>query len=198
MRDKPDKARDMLRQARRLPQASASPLIGMSDPARLADPLKALAALPPGMILILRPASALPDTLIRNCQRKARSKDQRLLLSSSAKGQTCLLADGRHLPERACYHRYRDSMSAAVHGEKALIAAARAGAQMVLISPVFATKSHMGGRTLGVARLAQLVTRARALGLMPYALGGITTCAHIRRLGDTGISGIAGISFLQA
>lgn len=200
MTHRPDKAIDMLRAARRLPGAGTHPLIGMSDPERLAEPFAALDALPRGAIMILRPAYSLPARHTRFYHRKARTRNQILLISSSARGQTFEIAEGRHLPEQACYRRHLDLewLSAAAHGEKALVAAARAGARLVLISPVFATASHIGGRSLGVVRLAQLVSRARQLGLMPYALGGITAIAQVQRLCDTGICGIAGIGFLQA
>lgn len=188
----------MLRGAQSLPRASTRPLIGMSDPVRLADPLMALAALPRGMILVLRPATPLPVSRIRDYRRMARRRNQSLFISSAAQGSAFPSADGRHLPSRACYHHYQGVLSAAAHDEKALIAVARAGAQRVLISPVYATASHICARPLGVVRLAHLATRARQLGLMPYALGGITTLSQVRRLRDTGISGIAGISFLQA
>ncbi|MGB6086354.1 thiamine phosphate synthase, partial [Parvibaculum sp.] len=75
-----------------------------------------------------------------------------------------------------------------------LAAAARVDA--VLISPVFPTESHPGGKTLGLIRLAQLARHARSLNLKPYALGGIITPTHISRLSGTGVEGVAGIGFL--
>ena len=64
------------------------------------------------------------------------------------------------------------------------------GADAVLVSPVFPTASHPGGRTLGLLRFARL---ARASRLPVYALGGISAASQ-RRLKNLPIAGIAGIS----
>ena len=71
--------------------------------------------------------------------------------------------------------------SAAVHNVRQLIAAKRAGFGWVVISPVFATKSHIGGRPLGPVRARALAMAARRLGLSPLALGGMSARA-LRRL----------------
>lgn len=64
--------------------------------------------------------------------------------------------------------------SAAVHNVRQLIAAKRAGFGWVVISPVFATKSHIGERPLGPVRARALALAASRLGLLPLALGGMS------------------------
>lgn len=85
-------------------------------------------------------------------------------------------------------------VTAAAHSERAVVAAARAGVDAVLISPVFATASHPGAKTLGVVRFARLARLAAEKGLRVYALGGVTP-GLVRRLAGTGTYGMAGISF---
>lgn len=75
------------------------------------------------------------------------------------------------------------------HNLREVVAGRRAGADVILISPVFATRSHRGQRTLGVVRGARL---ARAAGTKPVALGGLST-GSFRRLSGTGFVGWAAI-----
>ncbi|MGB5091786.1 MAG: thiamine phosphate synthase [Parvibaculum sp.] len=200
MHDGPDKATAMWREAARLPCAAARPLIGLSDPERLPDHARALRATPRGGILLLRPAAPLPLEVLRSLLRQAHGRNIRLIISVVKRAGHVQLADARHLPQSLLYRPYKENkpLTAAVHSQAAIMSAARSGASCLLISPVFATKSHPDGKPLGVVRLAALTRLAGSLGLRVYALGGITRAAHIRRLRDTGISGIAGITLLQA
>ena len=185
-------------------------LIAMTDPGRLPDAEAALRALPRRSALIWRAYGddANPARL-RRLTSLARQKHVLLLIA----GHSALAARtgtmGIHLPERELRRprsgpyvipRLRRhggmSLTAACHGEAAIRRAAEAGADAVLISPVFATKSHAGAKPLGLIRFARLARIAAGLGLLPYALGGIVTEAHIRRLQGTGAAGIAGIGFL--
>ena len=74
--------------------------------------------------------------------------------------------------------------SAAVHNERELRQAARAGAQLVFISPVFATQSHAGEEGLGICRARALARQARDFGLLPFALGGLNA-RSLRKLNGT-------------
>lgn len=75
------------------------------------------------------------------------------------------------------------------HNMPELIAANRAKADMVLISPVFETRSHPGTRALGLARAAWL---ARQADMPAIALGGIQK-RHARHLKPAGFHGWAAI-----
>ncbi len=77
--------------------------------------------------------------------------------------------------------------TASVHNYRELIAAHRAGVDLIFLSPVFPTRSHPGGPTLGRRRFAELALRAR---VPVIALGGIT--AH-RARSLKGAYGWAGI-----
>jgi thiamine-phosphate pyrophosphorylase len=108
-------------------------------------------------------------------------------------------ADGLHLPEWQARTGYRFDrarpgwlITAAAHSRAALIAAARAGADAALLSPVFPTRSHPVARPLGPVRFAAL---AHGAPLPVYALGGIDARAR-RRLNACGMTGFAGISGL--
>ncbi len=76
-----------------------------------------------------------------------------------------------------------------VHNGRELAAAHRVHADMVLLSPLFTTRSHPGKRALGPSRFAAL---ARASRLPVIALGGIgrRQAGMTRRLGAVGWAGI--------
>lgn len=78
---------------------------------------------------------------------------------------------------------------ATAHDLREIGRANRFGAQAVLISPVFPTRSHIGAPTLGRVRLLLLARRAR---MSAIALGGMTA----RRFRGLGIHGWAAIDGL--
>lgn len=80
----------------------------------------------------------------------------------------------------------------AAHSITEGLAARRRGAQLVLVSPVFPTRTHPGARALGPLRAA---TIARAVGLPAIALGGMTR-ARFKRLKGLGFVGWAAIDGL--
>jgi len=85
-------------------------------------------------------------------------------------------------------------VTAAAHSPAAMMGAVKAGAGAVLLSPVFATESHLqgsgaAGQTLGPIRFA----RWRRLSPVPvYALGGMSAF-RMRRLKGSGVRGYAGV-----
>lgn len=175
-------------------------LIGMTDAVRLPDPLKALDALPAGCALVWRAYGTGADaTEFQRLAVRARAKNCLLLVAGEPKRARRPGAGGLHLPERLLGRFHGNgfgAVTAAAHSEAAIHRAARAGADAVLISPVLPTQSHEGAPSLGPVRLAHLARIARALGLAPYALGGISEAHQVRRLAGTSIDGVAGIGFL--
>lgn len=185
-------------------------LIAVTDPLRLADPIAALARLPRGTALIWRAYGEHTDgARLRAVAREARRRGVLLLVAGDTRLSARPGPGGLHLPERMIKSPHTNEVhargrrpkpgfivTAAAHGETAIRAAARAGADAVLISPVFATASHPGAPALGAVRFAQLARLAAALGLAPYALGGVTDTGALRRLKGTGIAGAAGIGFI--
>ncbi len=67
---------------------------------------------------------------------------------------------------------------AKAHDRAELIAARRAGARLVFVSPVFATRTHPGARPLGPVRFGLLVRGCR----VPVAALGGMTAPRFRRL----------------
>lgn len=84
-------------------------------------------------------------------------------------------------------HANRGLKTFAVHTYRDTITARRAGAELVFVSPVFATRSHPGGRTLG---RMWAVALARAAGVPAVALGGMDAG---RMRGLRGFWGWAGV-----
>ncbi len=188
--------------ATRLKQAAGSALpalVLMTDEARLADPLPAARALPPGSAVILRHYGAAERaSLARSLAAIARRRGLVLLVGEDPALARRVGAHGIHLPERAIGRAgtvrwQRDwRITAAAHSPAALRLAAAAGADAALLSPVFATASHPRARALGPHRFAALVRHAP---IPVYALGGIDRGrAHLLR--GSGVVGIAGIGGL--
>lgn len=182
-------------QGRRLP-----PLLLMTDPKRLPDPLRAAARLPRGAGVILRAYEGRARAhLAHTLAEIARRRGLVLLIAVDAALAAEVGADGVHLPEaliaRAAAARRRADwlVTVAAHSLAALNAAAHAGADAALLSPVFRTASHPEARPLGPHHFASLVRRA---GLPVYALGGIdgTNAPLLLASGAVGIAGIGGVS----
>lgn len=76
-----------------------------------------------------------------------------------------------------------------VHNAVEISRAERAGAALLLLSPVFATRSHPGRRPLGALRFALLARRAKRPVI---ALGGMTPrrFERVQKLGATGWAAI--------
>lgn len=77
----------------------------------------------------------------------------------------------------------------AVHSRRELIVAKRDGVDAVFASPVFATRSHPGGRALGAVRLGLMIRDAR----VPVIALGRMDARQMRRLRGLGVYGWAGI-----
>ena len=186
--------------------------LALTDPERATDPYRLLANLPEGAGLVWRAYEEKPSRRqLRELSRAARRLRVSLFLAWPDRHRAMLLPVHRHLPEHCLNKPYTDGMfktvrrqspqvfvTAAAHSERAIIAAAHAGIDAVLISPVFPTRSHPGKASLGVVRFAALSRLARSLGLAVYALGGINDATKMHRLTATDATGIAGIDIFLA
>jgi thiamine-phosphate pyrophosphorylase len=178
-------------------------LIALTDHERAADPAAALNALPRGTALIWRCYGVLPGrTRVSELSRIARARGILLLIAGDGRAALRVGVEGLHFPERSLrgglgVNHGRLLLTAAAHSEAAIIRAARARIDAVLISPVFTTKSHPGAPALGVVRFARLSRLATSLGLGVIALGGVVDATALRRLTNTGAQGVAGIGFLS-
>ena len=193
--------------ARRLKPAGAArhrpplpPLILMTDAVRLPDPEPALARLPRGSAVILRHGDAAERGRLARC---LAAPCRRLKLRLIIAGDARLAANmgGLHLSEAMLRHGGRGwrllrrpgwLVTAAAHSPAAIRAAARAGVDAVLLSPVFPTASHPGAAELGPLKFAALV---RHSPIPVYALGGVSA-ATAPRLAGSGAAGFAAISGL--
>ncbi len=83
--------------------------------------------------------------------------------------------------------------TATCHSEKSLHLAAKMGATVAFLSPVFPTNSHLGQSGLGLMPAALIRKRSP---LPVYALGGITP-QNWRQLASIGFNGFGAISSLE-
>lgn len=177
--------------------------IALTDPVRAPDPYTVLATLPAGSALIWRAYdTTLTRGMIRALEHAASAGHVTLLIAAKPADARKLGSQNRHLAghQARTFRKttYTDKITTcAAHSAKEIIAAARARADAVLISPVFATASHRGAKTLGPLRFATLARLAHAKNLAVYALGGLTDDTKIKRLSGSGHHGVAGIGLYQ-
>jgi thiamine-phosphate pyrophosphorylase len=178
---------------------SLPPLILMTDRERLPGPVPVVETLPRGSAVILRhygdpEREALAFRLAAIC----RKRGLRLLIADDARLASRVRADGVNLPEARTrtppsgWRQFRRPgwlVTAAAHSPRAVVRAAQAGVDAVLLSPVFPTKSHPGAAPIGPLRFAAWV---RGSPLPVYALGGVSV-GSARRLACGGAAGFAGI-----
>lgn len=89
---------------------------------------------------------------------------------------------GAMRPQRGLHSR-------AAHSRAEALAAGRAGADLLFVSPIFATRSHPGAPALGPQRAAMMI---RGLGVPAIALGGMDA-RRFKRLRGLGFHGWAAI-----
>lgn len=150
---------------------------------RLGDSLwSAIDALPRGSGIIFRhyatPQSARLQ-LYAQVRRAARRKGLMLVVAGRPLGQGPIHRHGR----------LRGALTAPVHSRIEAVAAARAGAALLFVSPVHPTRSHPGAPALGRVRLGMMI---RGLKLPVIALGGMSE-RRWRALRALGVHGWAGI-----
>ncbi len=146
---------------------------------------EAITRLPRGAGVVLRHYGLAPAERRALFRRIARARGRRgFLLVRAGRMRLGPGEDGVHGGRRG--HGLR---TAPAHSRREAITAIRAGADALFISPVFATRSHPGARTLGPVRLGLMI---RGLGVPVIALGGIDA-RNWQRLRPLGIHGWAGI-----
>ena len=190
----------------RAPGWGLPPLILMTDDDRLPDPLTAIAALPAGSAVVFRHyAAADRESLATICLSACRARGLRLLVAGDPAMARRIGADGVHLPEwlarwgREKWRRYAGAdwlVTAAAHSPRAIRLAVRAGVDAVIVSPLFATRSHPGAPSLGMPRFAAWT---RNSSLPVYAMGGITArnAPILLRTTAVGIAGIGGLATIE-
>ncbi len=168
---------------------SSLPRIWLMTDERLGDALfAAIQALPRGSGIVFR-HYATPAVqrrqLFDQVRRLARTRRLMVILAGPPHQAQAWRADGSH-------GRHRGAMTAPVHTLAELNAAQKAGAKLLFLSPVFATRSHPGAAPLGRLRFAVLCQKAQ---IPVIALGGMTA-ARFRQIKSLGAYGWAAIDGL--
>jgi len=174
---------------RHCPSTQALPRIWLMTDERFgAGLMDAVQALPKGSGIIFR-HYATPETerraLFQSIQAIARRNGHVLLLAGPMRLARSWGAEGSH-------GRHRGAVTAPVHSFMEMRAAERAGAQLLFVSPIFATRSHPGQKGMGTRRLSNFVRQAKPPVI---ALGGMTR-ARFKALRQTGVYGWAAIDGL--
>jgi thiamine-phosphate pyrophosphorylase len=172
-------------------------LVLLTDDDRLPDPLAAARMLPRDAMIIVRARDASRRmVLAREIMAIARTRALIVLIANDPRLAAQCGADGLHLSQAQAHQaphwsalRPRWFITAAVHDMRAAVMCRFADA--LLLSPVFATRSHPNAVALTPVRANRM---AQALSVPVYALGGVTS-RNARLL--YGFSGIAAIGALS-
>lgn len=150
--------------------------------------LPSIAALPKGSGIVFRHYSldaVERQKLFLAVSKVARQNRHILVIGGASFAAPALRAAGKH-------GRVRGAITAPVHSLREARAAERAGARLLFVSPIFATRSHPHAAVLGRVRFGLLIHN---LKLPVVALGGMNA-ARARGLQSMKIYGWAGISAL--
>jgi thiamine-phosphate pyrophosphorylase len=163
----------------------------MTDERQGAQLWPALDELPPGAGVIIRHYGLAPVDR-RNLIRRIWAIAQRRQLICLTAGDSCgIRTDGIH--DRSARPTPAGQIrSVAVHDQAELLRAETVGADLIFISPVFATCSHPEANPLGQSGFERL---AQATAIPAIALGGMTA-ARGYRMQKTGAYGWAAIGAL--
>lgn len=171
------------------------PIILMTDDTRVVDWVEAVGALPAGCAVVVRHRDAhAREALARRLSGVCSARRIKLMIADDPGLAVRIRADGVHLPQRRASQiaaiktlNRHWLVTAAAHDERSARAAARVGADAVLVAPVFRTASHPGGEALGVVRLAAISGKLRSAA---YALGGVNE-ETIQSIADVPLCGVA-------
>lgn len=176
-----------------MPPRHPLPTLWLLTDQRQGDALwSALARLPRGSGVIVRHYHLpLPERrkLFERIRKIARRCGLMLLLSGPPSLARAWRADGVYGAPGKGSANSRLVHAATVHDLCEIRAAERAGADLVLLSPLFATRTHPGAPFLGRVRFAALARQSR---LPVIALGGVSR-RHEGQLALLGAQGWAGI-----
>ena len=170
-------------------------LVLMTDDRTGADWAEAVLALPRASAVVVRhrqtsARAALALRLLPLC----RARGILLLVADDLGLASRIGADGVHLPElraqiipAARRGNARWLVTVSAHSRAAVMRAGLLGADAVLVSPIFATQSHLGSTGLGMVKFSAMILGSRC---PVYALGGIDD-ETITRLGSLALAGVA-------
>jgi thiamine-phosphate pyrophosphorylase len=177
-------------------------LLFFTDPVRTPAPERVAERLPAGAAVVFR-AFGAANALYQG--RKLREFAQRrgllLVVGADQNLARAIEADGLHLPERLVADlpglriAHADWwITIAAHDKAAAKAGATAGADALVVSPIFPSASPSAHTPLGVEGLKRIIDSVKT---PVYALGGVHA-GTIKQLAETGIVGIAAVEALNA
>jgi thiamine-phosphate pyrophosphorylase len=183
--------------ARAASSLNAGVLVLITDDVRLPDARAAANALPPASLVIVRARDSKKRAERALGMRAiARKRGLILVIADDAALARAIGAHGVHLPEasgrQAAHIRAQNPgflITVAAHSLRAALAVSHADA--ILLSPIFATKSHRGAAPLTPAR-ARLI--ARGVKAPVFALGGITAQNAALLSGFSGLAAIGALT----
>lgn len=146
-----------------------------------ADPLAAARRLPRGGGIVFR-HYATPT-------RERRALWRRLRALARARGLLLLRAGATPLPGEDGTHGRRGALTWPAHDRAEARAGRRAGAKLLFVSPIYATRSHPDAATIGPRKARRI---GHGLGLSLIALGGMNARRYAR------LSGFAGWAAIDA
>ncbi len=172
------------------------PLWFFTDAARLADPRGIVARLPKNLCGVVLRHDEVPDraALGRDLARLCRARGNVLVVAGDWKLARELHA-GLHL--RGGYWRGggnfarhgKTLVTSSAHDRAQVVRAARAGVDAIFVSPMFATASHPGARSLGLVRWLLVSSGFHGARLV---LGGVSV-AKLRGIAVPQIFGLGAI-----
>lgn len=181
------------------PYCELGQLVAMTDPDRTPD-LPALSrSLPRGTIIILRHNDVADrEDIAALLRRITRQRRQLLFISGDHRLARKVGADGLHLRRADLFSMrkpWKGLISTACHDVKAIKRSREIGADFLLVSPLFSTRSHVGQKPLGLYRWIMLTSWHRRQHYI--ALGGINMNT-VGRLGALSkVSGPAGLAAID-
>jgi thiamine-phosphate pyrophosphorylase len=175
----------------------------MGDKTRLPDPSTIIADLTFGSGVIVRHTDeAVKSQIAKRVMAARHSARIKVLISDDWRLAAALRCDGVHIPEAAAktiapgFRLWRKArrrlVTTSAHGLPALIQTKKVGADLVFLSPVLPTQSHLQSKPLGRFMLALLTRRVKT----PIAaLGGINASTLVQ-LNGARVCAVGGVSLL--
>ena len=179
------------------PSCRLSPLVFMTDPNRVTDPVKTVSHLPKGTAIIYRHFGS-PDHA-RDLRDLTREREQQLLIGNDPELAKNIEADGVHFSRDATLagpKLWRDKEPDWIITMAGLKSGDYLGGfeplDALFVSAIFPSKSSSAGEAIGIEALTD---RAARLPLPLYALGGVSAGTAYDLIGS-GVSGLAAIDGL--
>ncbi|MEM1390735.1 MAG: thiamine phosphate synthase, partial [Pseudomonadota bacterium] len=170
------------------------PFLFLTDPVRTPTPEAQIMALPPQCGILFRHFGDEAEIdFIREISRILHREGRIFLIAADPDLALETSATGVHWPEKRLKsaRKWRGKFqlqTASAHSARALRAAAKAGINAALLSPVFPSNSPSAGHPLGTARFRAL---AQSTDLPVYGLGGLKTSNWMR------VSPLAGVAAIE-